>query len=239
MRIGTWNLERLRRGVRYSDAYDTALAAMEVDLLIVTEPGPGFRERHPGAHLSPEERPNSVGEEAWVAILGSSLETVSLDINYRHLAVASRTVSDGTNVVVYGSILPWLSARTQAPDVYGSSGRPFIEVFETALREQAEDMTELRRRYPDDALVWAGDFNHPLMGHPLSREASTQLKSAIDSLGLKATNADAAHPKAGMNALDLICVEQGWTCTGVETDFPMFGGCALSDHCSYVSEVSA
>lgn len=211
---------------------------MRADLVIVTEPGPGFRERHPTSHLSPVERPGVAGKEAWVAILGSSLETVSLDINYCHLAAASRTVLDETSVVVYGSVLPWLSARTHAPDVYGELKRSFIEIFETALSEQVADMRELRLRYPDDALVWAGDFNHTLMGRALSRNASAMLKSAVEGLGLKATNAAAPHRKAGMNALDLICVERAWKCTAVDTGYPLLAERPLSDHCSYVAQVS-
>ena len=210
---------------------------MRADLVIVTEPGPGFRERYPMSHLSPEERPGRAGKEAWVAILGRSLETIDLDIDYRHLAVASRTVLDETSVVVYASVLPWLSARTHAPDVYGELHRPFIEIFETALSEQMADMRELRNRYPDDSLVWAGDFNHTLMGRPLHSDASAMLKRAIGSLGLKATNSGAPHRKAGMNALDLICVEKTWTCTTVETGYPQIGERPLSDHRSYVAEV--
>jgi hypothetical protein len=131
-----------------------------------------------------------------VAIVGTSLQAVDLDIDYRHLAVACRTVLDETSVVVYGSVLPWLSARTHAPDVYGDLPRPFIEIFATVLGEQVEDMRELRLRYPDEALVWAGDFNHTLMGRALQREASAMLQRAVEDLGLKVTNAAAPHRTA-------------------------------------------
>ena len=211
---------------------------MRTDLVVVTEPGPGFRGRHPMSHMSPEERPGSDGEEAWVAILGSSLETVDLDISYRHLAVASRAVVGETRVLLYGSVLPWLSAGTHAPDVYGESKRPFIEIFETALDEQVADMKELRRQYPDDALVWAGDFNHTLTGPTLSGRASEMLERAVERLGMKATNAAAPHRRAGMNALDFICVERAWKCVAVESGYPLFGGRPLSDHRSYVSQLS-
>ncbi len=238
MRIGTWNLERLRRGARCSGAYDEALASLRADLVIVTEPGPGFRERHPLSSVSPEERPGRGGKEAWVAIVGTSLQAVDLDIAYHLLAVACRTVLDETSVVVYGSVLPWLSARTHAPDVYGDMPRPFIEIFATVLGEQVEDMRELRLRYPDEALVWAGDFNNTLMGRALQREASAMLQRAVEDLGLKVTNAAAPHRQAGIRALDLICIQESWTCTAVETGFPLLGDRALSDHCSYVSLVT-
>ena len=153
MRIGNWNLERCCRGARWNVAYAEVLDAMRSDVTVVTEPGPGFRDRYGSALLSPEDRPNAKGSEAWVA-LGHSLEAVTLEIDYRHLAVAGRTLSDGTGVLIYGSVLPWLSARTHAPDVYGPSERPFIDVFETALNGQVADMRELRSHYPSDSLVW-------------------------------------------------------------------------------------
>jgi len=211
---------------------------MKSNVIVVTEPGPRFRDRHGSVLLSPVERPNAKGPEAWVGILGHSLETVTLEIDYRRLAVAGRTVLDGTGVLIYGSVLPWLSARTHAPDVYGQSSRPFIDVFETALNEQVAEMSELRSRYPSDALVWAGDFNHTLTDRPVSRKARDLLRTALTELGLKAVNASSPHRMAGMSALDLICVDEAWKCAPVEDGYPLYGDQPLSDHRWYVAEVS-
>lgn len=211
---------------------------MRADLIIVTEPGPGFRERHQLAHLSPEQRASRTGREAWVGICGPALKSVSLDIDYRHLAVASRAVLDETKVVIYGSVLPWVSARMHAPDVYGESKQSFIEIFESAMSEQVADMLELRSRYPDHSLVWAGDFNHTLTGRPLSRRASELLRNAIDELDLAAVNASSPHRMEGMSSLDLICVDKAWTCETVDSGYPLLGGRPLSDHRWYVAQVS-
>jgi hypothetical protein len=234
MRIATCNLERLGRGRSQTHVYDAELEALNADLIIVTEPGQGFRDRNPLSRVSSQDRAR---DEAWVAMVGPTLAPVVLDIPYRRLALASRSKIDDTSIVIYGSILPWLSARAQAPDVYGEQPRSFVEIFETALEEQVVDMLALRSAYPDDCLIWAGDFNHTLVGHALSNAASTMLKGAIARLGLKAVNAHAPHRSPGWHAIDLICVEQAWTCSSVESPYPLLKGRALSDHRWYIAEV--
>lgn len=237
MRIGTWNIERMGRGQKLADSYGTELKRLKADVVVVTEPGPGFHALFPEAVMSPENRPSRKPPEAWVAIVGKNLEAVMSDMPYTRLAVAARTEIDGQRVIVYGSVLPWNSAQHHAPDVYGNEKRPFMEIFERALNEQVGDMEELRRRYPQDALIWAGDLNHTLEGRALSRGASELLRNAISGLGLTAVNADSAHRAAGMNSLDFICVDSSWTCLTVETDYPNVEGGPLSDHRWYVADL--
>jgi len=237
MRIGTWNIERMGRGQKFAEQYKPKLESLNTDVLVVTEPGPGFHTLFPEAVMSPENRPSRKPPEAWVAIIGDNLEAITPEIQYSRLAVAARAEIDGQGVIVYGSVLPWNSAQHHAPDVYGNEKRPFMEIFEQALNEQVGDMEELRRRYPQDALIWAGDFNHTLEGRALSRGASELLRNAISGLGLTAVNAGSSHRAAGMNSLDLICVDSSWTCLTVETDYPNVEGRPLSDHCWYVADL--
>lgn len=236
MRIGTWNVERMFRGRKHVERYRSELINLNSDLLVVTEPGPKFRDLFPETVMSPMERKGAEDAEAWVAILGSRLEQVSYEIPYSRLAVAATTEIEGRNLIVYGSILPWNSAGHHAPDVYGSEKRPFIEIFRQALDEQVHDMKALREKYRDHSLVWAGDFNHTVEGRTLSRGASELLRAAIDSLGLKAVNANAPHRAEGMKSLDLVCVDSSWKCLGVESQFPESDGRPLSDHRWYVCE---
>jgi hypothetical protein len=234
MRIATCNLERCNWGAKRSISVDGGMDALRADVTVVTEPGPGFLDRHSSSHVSPMKRAKG---ESWVAIVGPGLRSVDFDIAYERLAVASRGILDGTPVVIYGSVLPWNAARSQAPDVFGAQPSEFVEIFETALEEQVADMLALRSAYPEDHLIWAGDFNQTLLGHPLSKVASSMLKRAIEKLGLKAVNADAPHREAGRYAIDLICVEETWTSPSVESTYPMLDGRALSDHRWYVAEV--
>jgi hypothetical protein len=237
MRIGTYNIERMGRGQKFAEQYKAKLESLNTDVLVVTEPGPHFRNLFPEALMSPEDRRGRESPEAWVAIVGKNLEDVMPDIPYTRLAVAARAEIDGQRVIVYGSVLPWNSAQHHAPDVYGDEKRPFMEIFEKALNEQVGDMEDLRRRYPQEALIWAGDFNHTLEGRALSRGASELLRDAISKLGLKAVNADSPHRAEGMKSLDLICVESSWTCSGIDFDYPEPDGRPLSDHRWYVAEV--
>ena len=238
MRIGTWNIERMGRGKTFAEQYKAKLESLKADVVVVTEPGPGFHALFPEAVMAPDNRPGRKSPEAWVAIIGENLEAITPEIPYSRLAVAARTVIDGQRVIVYGSVLPWNSAQHHAPDVYGVEKRPFMEIFEKALNEQVGDMEELRRRYPQEALIWAGDFNHTLEGRALSRGASELLRDAISKLGLNAVNADSPHRAEGMKSLDLICVESSWTCSGIDFEYPEPDGRPLSDHCWYVAEVT-
>jgi hypothetical protein len=234
MRIATWNLERLSRGLNRCSIYDEELQSLRANVTVVTEPGPGFVDRYPSSCMSPQRRAQ---DEAWVAIVGDSLVPIDLDIPYERLAASCRFEVEGTSATVYGSILPWLSAQSHAPDVYGKRMLSFIELFERALYEQVVDMNTLRSMCPSDCLIWTGDFNHTLVGRPISTRASDMLKSAIADLGLKAVNADAPHREQGLHALDLICIEQSWTTLSVENHSPMFNNLPLSDHRWYVAEV--
>ena len=239
MRIGTWNIERMGRGQKFAEQYKAKLESLKADVVVVTEPGPGFHDLFPEAVMSPENRPSRKPPEAWVAIIGENLEAITPEIPYSRLAVAARTVIDGQSVIVYGSVLPWNSAQHHAPDVYGDEKRPFMEIFEKALNEQVGDIEELRRRYPQEALIWAGDFNHTLEGRALSRGASELLRDAISKLGLEAVNADSPHRAEGMNSLDLICVDSSWTCLEVEDEYPDVEGRPLSDHRWYVADLKS
>jgi len=225
------------RGQKFAEQYKANLESLNTDVLVVTEPGPQFLDLFPEALMSPDDRRGRKSPEAWVAIVGKNLEAVMPDLSYTRLAVAARAEIDGQGVIVYGSVLPWNSAQHHAPDVYGNEKRPFMEIFEKALNEQVGDMEKLRNRYPQDALIWAGDFNHTLEGRALSRGASELLRNAISGLGLKAVNADSPHRAEGMNSLDLICVESSWTCSKVESEYAEFEGRPLSDHRWYVAEV--
>jgi hypothetical protein len=217
-----------------SASIHVALEALRADLTVVTEPGPGFTRQHRLSHASPMERDD---DESWVALTGPELLSVELDIPYKRLAVASRARVEDTGVLIYGSVLPWNAALSQAPDVYGKNHRKYSEIFETALEEQVADMLALRSAHPEDHLIWAGDFNQTLVGRPFSKVARALLKHAIEELGLKAVNADAPHREAGMNAIDLICIEETGTCSSVESPYPMFYERALSDHRWYVAEI--
>jgi hypothetical protein len=237
MRVATWNLDRIARGLRLAESYDRAITDLRADVAVVTEPGVGFGDRHPDAVLAPEIRPNRGGPEAWVAIVGSSLDRVEVELPYERLAAAARLEVDGRSIVIYGSILPWLRARNDAPDVFGQDERSFQTIFTTALAAQVRDIEELRSRYPGDVVFWAGAFNHTLVGLSQSRAASHALAAEIDRCGLRPLNADAPHKRPGYFATDLICSSKDVVCSSVDDLVPGIDGRSLSHHRAYVADV--
>lgn len=80
-----------------------------------------------------------------------------LDIPYRRLAAAARVAVSGRSMIVYGTVLPWLTVAHHAPEVV-AAGETSFDTFVRVLKEQVGDIEELRRHH-GLPVVWAGDFN--------------------------------------------------------------------------------
>lgn len=162
MRIGTWNLERGGKTRAARRAQEEALRELERDVLVITEPGPSFAATL-GVVTSPRLRRNRSGAESWVAILGSAVRPASLEIPFERMAVAAVMEASRGAFVIYGSVLPWGTFRQHAPEL-AREGESSFESFVRVLRDQVADIEELRRRHPEHAVVWAGDFNQHVHG---------------------------------------------------------------------------
>ena len=240
MRIATWNLERLKLGASAAEDYDQVLHSFDADLLVVTEPGPGFLERFPDAVLSPPQRSGPVSPEAWVALLGNSIQVHGIDLPYSRLAAAGWAEIGGRRVALYGSVLPWNHhALRQAPDVYGGEDRTFTEIFDRAINEQVEDVVVLQTEFGRRNVFWAGDFNHPLAGSLSGyvRHASIAISPSLVRLGMKAFNASAPNAHLGTNAIDLVCGPSELIAEVVECPHPFAKGKPMSDHRGYCVSV--
>jgi hypothetical protein len=237
MRIATWNIERRARGPACDEDYDRAIRDLVADVVVITEPGPHFTRRHPEAVLSPRGRPGTGDDESWVAILGSGLQPLHMDkMPYGRLAVAAAL---GQQFAIYGSVLPWNAARSQARDIYGEQPRHFKEVFDVAIQEQVQDVERLQKEFGNACVFWAGDFNHPLVG-PLrgfSAHARARIDEALETLAMTALNRTSAHAKSGAFAIDLICGPSSLDYGTPEDQYPVAGGKPLSDHRAYVIDV--
>lgn len=186
---------------------------------------------------SPAQREGPRGYEAWVAVVGSAVEPVDLDVPYERLSVVARTTIAGRTVIVYGAVLPWLSVKHHAPYV-ARTGESALEVFERVLAEHAADVAELRRRY-DAPVIWAGDFNQSLVGRNSAGSAVRRaaLAKSLANLGLTAWNEAAAHARRGMCAIDLICGPKEYKPIRQGRIHPILRGIAMSDHAGYWVEV--
>jgi hypothetical protein len=208
--------------------------------VVITEPGPHFSRRYPEAVLSPSGRPDTGNDESWIAVLGSGLQPLHMDkIPYRRLAVAASKDASGQQFAIYGSVLPWNSAQTQAKDVYGEQPRNFKDVFDLAIQEQVQDVERLQQEFGNRRVFWAGDFNHPLEG-PLpgfSGHARARIDESLQALGMIALNRTSNHAKSGACAIDLICGPSSLDYGSPEDSYPVAMGKPLSDHRTYVIDV--
>jgi hypothetical protein len=242
MRIATWNIERRRQNSNNDADYVAAISKLDADVIIVTEPGSDFSSGCGSEVFSPNKRPGGRRNESWIAIVGEGLEAnVGPKIPYQHLATAASLETSGRGIAVYGSVLPWNAARSQAPDVYGTETRTFDQVFDLALRQQVEEIEFLQVEFGQDNVFWAGDFNHSLIGslRGFSRHARAAIQDTLDCLGMVAANRESEHAQPGACAIDLICGPQGLDYAIAESSMPMHhDGRSLSDHRAYVVEVN-
>jgi len=231
MRVATWNLERGGRSRAARVAQEETLEALRADVVVLTEPGPSYC-TGPGVVASPALRSGLHGRESWVAIVGPTVEAVPVDIHYERMAVAARVVVEGRSLIVYGSVLPWLSVRSQAPELV-QEGEAFADVFERVLEAQKADLVKLGMN--GEVVLWAGDFNQSVGGPKQggSRKGRDSLIMCLTGLGLMAWNGDAEHAAGGMRAVDLICGPKELVVRSQGRIDPVRDRLKMSDHAGY------
>lgn len=233
MRIATWNLERGGRTAAAARLQSVVLRELAADVLILTEPGPKF-EAGEGSVTSPRLRANRSGREAWIAIVGHSVEPVPIEIPFERMAVAATARVNDRSLLVYGSVLPWRTFRAHAPEL-AREGETSFDSFVRVLSEQVADIEKLRAHYPGHEIIWAGDFNQHVSGpHQGGAVANRDaLLRALDGLGLVAWNGEAAHASSGLCAVDLICGSREIAVREQGRIDPAFEGVVMSDHAGY------
>lgn len=229
MRLATWNLERggRTRAARAAQQRVLASNAMGADVLVLTEP-PASVMAGPGTVISPPGRHGS-----WVVIQGRHVQPVELPIPYDRMAVAARVgTTNGAQIIVYGTVLPWTAVTRHAPDLV-RSGEDSLAAFKRVLEEQANDILALKQL--GDPVVWVGDFNQSVQGANFggSTQRRDLLTCTLKFLNMVAWNANAAHAKPGMYAIDLICGPQQQTVTASDRIDPSMDGVTMSDHAGY------
>lgn len=235
MKIATWNLERGRRLRSLCLAQAATIAALDADVVVLTEPPSSYR-NGVGVVTSPVQRPGPWGPEAWVAVIGRAVAPVPFEVPFERMAVVAKTTRAGRTLIVYGAVLPWLGITSHAPYLI-RPGESSLAVFERVLAEQAADVAELRRQY--GAVVWAGDFNQTLMGANLGGSAARRavLAKTLSALRLVAWNQAAAHAQPEMCALDLICGPMEMDLLRQGRVDPVARGIVMSDHAGYWVEI--
>jgi len=235
MRIATWNLERGGRSRAAREAQEETLRDLGADVVVLTEP-PASYAGGPGVVTSPAAGPGTRGAESWVAIVGSEVQAVPLQIPYERLAVAARVVTAGRPLNVYGAVLPWRSIRTQASELV-RGGESYVDAFERILEGQKADL--LRLRDAGEPIVWAGDFNQSVTGPNWggSTRARGGLNKCLADLGCVAWNGEADHADHDLRAIDLICGLKDQVILAQGRISPVRDGVRMSDHAGYWVEI--
>lgn len=238
MKLATWNLERGGRTQGAREAQEGLLADLRADVVVLTEP-PSSYKTTAGVVTSPRLREGgTAGPEAWVAIVGSSVEPVGLDVPYKRTAVAARVCVGGVTVIVYGAVLPWLAVTSHAPELV-EEGEDSFAAFKRVLVEQEKDITDLRRY--GNPIIWAGDFNQSVSGPNWggSNDRRDLLLDTLNRLDMVAWNGKADHAMSGMCAVDLICGPKECFLLPQGRIDPVRGKLAMSDHAGYWVELAA
>lgn len=247
MQIATWNLARARPGGRRAAALLRHMEAITADVWVLTEtwrdftPGAGY-ELAATSEVAPD-RPASAGER-WVAIWtrlpGAAHQPLRTRDNER-TAAARLSVPGRRPLVVYGTVLPWLSDARRPVGARGSAG------FCAALGLQTADWREIQASEGSPALCVAGDFNQDLAQRHYygSKQGRTVLRKSITDSGLRCLTAGAPDPvlaRGGLASIDHVCVSGG---LALRADSPVLAwpeadelGGRLTDHFGVVAALA-
>jgi hypothetical protein len=186
------------------------MATVQADIWILTETWRGFAPGHDYECITvsgqADDREYAEGE-CWVAIWArASFAGNPLISSDPERTAAMRIDRSGrAPLVVFGTVLPWLSDARAPKGERGAAG------FEAALDIQRADWDRLRASIPGAALCVAGDFNQDLVDWHYygSARGKASLRAAIETSGLICLTAGAADPLAchpGRASIDHICV---------------------------------
>lgn len=206
-RIATWNLNRVRPGEPRGQRVRRQLGQQQVDVWILTEtstqlsPGPGWH----GVFSAPRSKARV--DERWVAVWtrGEAPEVTTADPD--RTSAARVRLPGGIELIVYGTVLPWLGSPWQEHPSRGGAA------FAAALEAQAADWQRLRRDHPDALLCVAGDFNQDLNDKHYygSGRGRQKLRETLEGAGLVCLTGGDRDPVAAVTHgergnIDHICV---------------------------------
>jgi hypothetical protein len=253
--VGTWNVE-FGRGVEKNRLRRELLTARDADVWVLTE-------THDELDLSPSHEPAPTDSRyasghggRWTTIwsrfpiverIGTVDPSRTVCVRLRSASPNDGNLDDGNlddgdlDVIVYGTVLPWMHDGTTGPD----PKRAWSE-FYRVTDEQGDEWRALRQRFPDAALVVAGDLNHNLGGPHYygTNQGRTQLRAALAAADL-ACLTEAGNLAPGQLThppIDHVCVAppsgrtlastaEGWEKTTAD-------GVTLSDHSGVLARVT-
>ncbi|WP_439625465.1 endonuclease/exonuclease/phosphatase family protein [Gemmata sp.] len=217
LKIATWNFQTDRSlSQGRADAVRGAMAGVDADVWVVTEPLLGFS---PGTDFrlvahSCEADDIRAGTDAgwaadrrWVAIWSRvAARKLEVHVEPDRMACARVELPGRRDVVVVGTVLPW-------PGDPRWPGKAEVGYCE-AVRQQAAEWARLWGTPRSAAFCVAGDFNQslPATSRFGSSAGEAALRTVLGSLGLACVTGDATDPlpgRAGRPSIDHICLGGG------------------------------
>ena len=211
IKIATWNLKKSAPGSPTASRQLEHIAKQDADIWIFTEsheslaPGPNYH----SAAQSSQSSDNPDGYR-WVSVWtrGTTVERLTTSDPDR-TACALIKLTDTTDVLVYGTVLPWL----------GSTWRTYPakdgEAFLASLATQESDLRSFATQHSNAIVCYGGDFNQDLNNKHYYGSARTKdaLDTTLKHLGLTCRTCDPTDPvtkrTSGEHAnIDHICLSK-------------------------------
>lgn len=159
VRIGTWNVQ-YGRGVEKNRLRAAHLRSLAADVWVLTETHDDLDLSSSHVPVHSEQRYVSPGGR-WTSIWTSLPVIEQLATSDPHRSVAVRLGDEATGeMIVYGTVLPWNGDQGPDPEKPAKGW----EEFHRVVPQQGRDWALLRARFPEAALVVAGDLNQDLGG---------------------------------------------------------------------------
>jgi len=239
IRVGTWNVE-YATGVSRNERRLVRIQAEVADIWVLTE-------THDDLDLSPTHSPVSTVQRPagrpggrWATIWSRWPIVERVVVGDPVRTVAAVVEGPRGPLLVYGTVMPWGS--DPGPDL-ANPARGWTEQ-DRVLRLQVAEWQDLQRRYPEVALVVAGDLNMNLGGkhyYGTARGRAT-LQAGLDRAGLACAMEWERVPEGTLRhpPIDHVLVPEAWIAgsrvvSAWEGTTP--DGVRLSDHSGLVISV--
>lgn len=212
MKIATWNVDRAcpGNGAR-AGRIRRAIAEIEADVWVLTETHPDFTPGEGFARAAVSAgAPDREGTECWVAIwVRRDLASKDLTLSGQPERSAASLLSgtNGSPVIVFGSVLPW---RADVRDSERRGGAAFAH----AIEAQSADWDLLCKEHSDAVFCLAGDFNQELnangpVGTKRGREALVEAFGRRDLVCVTGGDLDPLVARGWPASIDHIVIGPG------------------------------
>lgn len=242
LRIATWNVERPKLSAATRRArLVKAMQMQSADIWVLTETHTAFSPVSGFASVTTQGA-DRLGEpgETWVAIWSRfPMQPVGQTSDPCRAVAVRITLPDSRDLIVYGTVLPWLGSAWQGVPAAGGAA------FSAALDAQLADWLSMQQDNRDCDFILAGDLNQDLgtTHYYGSRKNRLALQTALITANLQCLTAAALDPvpkhAPSRASIDHICTSKGLTLVSSAVSWPVSDSPQknLSDHFGVLIEL--